>query len=78
LSLALQAIYPEHSWQAYRPLRFGHTTDQRGSKIQLLMYDTVRTFFPNYDVLSNFKLPFEDKRIEPERGLQSYEFDVSL
>jgi hypothetical protein len=42
------------------------------------MLDTLKTLFSETPILSNYRLPSEDKKVASGRGLQLYEFDVLL
>jgi hypothetical protein len=73
----LQAIYPEHKWLSYNPFKFGHITEQRGSKSQALLLSTLKSLLPQTSILANYRFP-KDSIGEQEKALQYYELDVSI
>jgi hypothetical protein len=74
---ALQAVYPEYKWTPYNRFQFGHTAEKRASKSQAILHDMIKRLLPDTQTLYNYTLPAEDKKVERERGLRVYEFDVS-
>jgi hypothetical protein len=77
---ALQAIYPEHNWAKYDRWKFGHSTDQRGSKSQSLLLQNIQKLLPGIPTVSNYRLPLEENdkyQLEGNSGLRYYELDVS-
>jgi hypothetical protein len=40
------------------------------------MFNLLKSLLPDTSILSNFRLPLEEKKLEKERGLPFYELDV--
>jgi hypothetical protein len=80
LWLALRAVYPKQEWKSYNRFLFGNTVSENGGpKSQGLLWNMLKTLFPETPISFNYILPSEEKTIlHDEKGLQRYEFDVSF
>jgi hypothetical protein len=72
----LQAVYPEHKFKAYNRLKMGHTPEHKGSKSQTVLFQIVKSLFPDSRALMNYKVHVDNVQKE-DKGLRFYEFDVS-
>jgi hypothetical protein len=76
LWIALQRVYPEHTWKEYHRFRFKHD-EKKGkpsSKSQITLFQVVKEMFPNAPVSLNYNYRDATKKWK----LQQVEFDVSF